>query len=580
MLKSLGVDQLTLKDRLSSMDHEKAQHYEIMYHRHLNAVVKRSDEAHACEQYLIGQNFSQTIEDELTGQLPFNEADFEKYNGGPQGPFYSEPPCLLDIAENSPLHKNQILAQIALIRCGKAGATLQEWGKALSRLKENCTLDDTLSWESALIYGHWRLRLGPIGSSVEIPQRAIDIALAVLQNNTASVYKPWAALTLFSFRTKLSETDREQVNHLVEKAVSSTDDELALSAAVATGQKGPLLKAIEDNDDWRQLVAALALANANASELLPYLENFSGEILIKIISRCSCPAPSHWQSTLLKLAKKQPEPVKLLRLGHITLSENDALDLSSFAVAKNDKDLMAYLLDFGCEDPRTISNGISLIFEPKFSKHWYRLSKRIPLNTIDFSRVTNEDSDSLTVLAQLSRIQVEEHRSEDFYRHSIQRMLSDPFGDTLDYWADIVLLAAKLDSDRFNFAPQTVCEYFDNADQFTKLLIDFIHRRLRADRAFSSCDNWLEGFLKTYTQDSFLGLCEISQSQFIEAMFKIIEAESLSTYLRASAASSLYPGSLSTEIRSHTLDYIHHIIEMGLDSDIRYHLDKIIEDAQ
>jgi hypothetical protein len=261
MLKSLGVDQLTLKDRLSSMDTEQTQHYESMYQRHLNAVVKRGEEAQACEPYLVGRSFSRSIEDELTGKLPFNEADFGIYNGGPQGPFSSEAPCLLDIAQNSPLQQNQILALVALIRCGKAGATTQDWGKALCRLEEEVhTLAEASRWESALVYGHWRLLLGPIGDRIAIPQRAIDVARAVLQNNAATAYKPWAALTLLSSRTglsELSETERDQVNSLAEKAASSTDNELAFSASVAIGQTGPLLKAIDtkmNGGGWLRLL--------------------------------------------------------------------------------------------------------------------------------------------------------------------------------------------------------------------------------------------------------------------------------------------------------------------------------------
>ncbi|MEJ2611318.1 MAG: zinc ribbon domain-containing protein [Candidatus Thiodiazotropha sp.] len=583
ILKSLGIDQLTLKDRLSSMDSEQVQHYESMYHRHLNAVIKRGEEAQACEPYLIGHNFFRSIEDELTGQLPFNEADFKKYNGGPQGPFSSEPACLLDIVKNSPLQQNQILAQVALIRCGKAGATTQDWWKALDRLEKINTLDDAFSWESALIYGHWRLLLGPIGDRIiEKPQRVIDIARAVLQNNAATVYKPWAALILLSFcTTRLSESERDQVNSLAEKAASSTDNELAFSASVAIGQAaptGPLLKAIEDKDEWRQLVAALALAKANSSELLPYLEKFSDENLIKIISRCPRQIPVHWKSTLLKLVKTRPDPYELLRLERITLSENDILELSNMAVAKNDQSLMAYLIESGCNESRVILNGVSLIFESKFTNSWNILSEKVPLRIVDFTSVTHGNSDQQTVLTQLSRIQVEEHLSKEFYRLSIGQMLSTSFSDkALNDWAYIVQLAIKLDSDHLNFAPQTVLDYFDSNDQFISLLADFIDRLISSKEYIHNRDKWLQYFLKAYTQELFLELSQDSQIQFTESMLKLVATKSLQTYLRSSAASSLYPNSLPTEIRSKTLNAINQIIGSGLDYDIRYYLEKAIE---
>jgi hypothetical protein len=579
MLKSLGIDQLSLKDRLASMDPEQVQHYESMYHRHLNAVVKRGDEAQACEPYLIGQNFSQVIEDELTGKLPFNEADFNIFDGGPQGPFYAEPGCLEDIAQNSPLHKNQILALVALIRCGKAGATIQDWGKALGRLQEEYALDQAVSWESALIYGHWRLLLGPVGDKIQVPQRAIDISRAVLQDNSAIIYKPWAALTLLSSRTGLSESEKDQVKSLAEKAALSTDDELAFSAAISIGQPGPLLKAIEDKEEWRQLVAALALAQLHSSDLLPHLENFSDQNLQTILAKCPSPAPANWHGTLMKLVKTRPNPVDILRLERITLSENNILELSSLAIAKNDKELMAYLIESGCDDSRLIQNGISLIFEPDFNNAWNRLSSKVPLKTMDFAGVTNNDPDQQSVLAQLSRIQVQEHLSEEFYRLSIQRLLSAPFNDVLDNWAYILLLAARLDSDRFNFLPQTICDHYDNPDQFTHLLSDFIRRRLIHEERFSSCDDWLQGFLGAYTEVQFLDLSPDTQIQFSESMLNLVETESLSTYLRASAASCLYPNLLPSEFQPRVINEIHRIIDSKLDYDIQYHLDKAIENS-
>jgi hypothetical protein len=83
---------------------------------------------------------------------------------------------------------------------------------------------------------------------------------------------------------------------------------------------------------------------------------------------------------------------------------------------------------------------------------------------MDFSGVINNDPDQQAVLTQLSRIQVQKHLSEAFYQLSIQQLLSAPFNDTLDNWAYIVLLAAKLDSIRFNFTPQAICYYYDNPD--------------------------------------------------------------------------------------------------------------------
>ena len=288
MLKALGVDQLSLALRLGAMDPEQLETYSRLYMRHLNAVSKRSEEAGVCQSFLVNQEFDLALEEELNPRIPFDDANLSLLDGGPQGPFTPELKTLHVIAVQSPIPNNRLLATLALIRTGAYPYGSAPWRDAWRTVGTCLCAETPLAVEAALLHGHWRITHGTTQLRVGLPLSAQQFALVALVH---PMYRLWAAVTLASYSIQCDESVRSQIDDLVEKALTTDDPDLALSAAATRGVPALLVRELKAQDTTRGFAAALALARLGAADLVPFLERAADEILLALVRAAPAPAP-------------------------------------------------------------------------------------------------------------------------------------------------------------------------------------------------------------------------------------------------------------------------------------------------
>ncbi len=153
MLKSAGVDRFSLAQRLREMDPEQLENLNRIYDTQRVVVMRRVDEARLCETWLLQRGFAESLEEQLIRLLPAPKDRLDALASGPAGPFLHRSDLLPEIAIESPVKTNRILASIALLHLGRFSR--RDFAAVVGGLEA----DSAVATESAFAIAHWRVRL-------------------------------------------------------------------------------------------------------------------------------------------------------------------------------------------------------------------------------------------------------------------------------------------------------------------------------------------------------------------------------------------------------------------------------------
>jgi hypothetical protein len=152
MLKDAGTDRFTVPRLLGELDPEQVENFSRIYQRHAVAAARQADDVHFLERFLVQKAWSAQVEDDLVGQLPWDDRTLAAM---------SAPPLRADddlarveeIGRTTPLPVSRSLATLARVR-------LDDW----TAVDDACRLlacgDPLLEGEAALALSGWRVRYG------------------------------------------------------------------------------------------------------------------------------------------------------------------------------------------------------------------------------------------------------------------------------------------------------------------------------------------------------------------------------------------------------------------------------------
>lgn len=581
MLKALGVDQLSLPSRLGEMDPEQLETYSRLYARHMNAVNKRSEEARVCQSFLVNQEFDLALVEELSPRIPFDDANLALLDGGPQGPFTPELETLRAIAAHSPIQNNRLLATLALIRSGSFPYGSPPWRDAW-QAAETCLCAGTpLALEAALLYGHWRLTHGATQLRIGLPLSAQQLALDALQHPK---YRFWAAVTLASYSIQCSEALRSEINDLVEKALTTHDADLSLSAAVTRGVPALLVRELKAQDATRGIAAALALARRGAADLVPFLERAADEILLALVRAAPDPVPVAWQPCLLKRLQSGSSKLQEVLLEHITLDANDFRDLAEHAKLRDNKTLLCALIrkadDLNLR-PLLRTALDSGLFTQDYATVWREVAKRIQLRVENFSAVRRGNADQRTLFAWIARLQIDTFHSRDFFQAVLQDLLESTDSAVANELASTLTFAQNERSGEaiFSFSPANLGEYFPDSALFYSNFIRLLQLALpnHGTERPHYLHDWLLLFVKELDEQAFSRLPPLFVTSLYDALLSLAEDNDVNLYLRADAVGALFPVSLPNEVKQEIVARLKSLKMRGLSYDLVYRIDIALE---
>ena len=236
MLKEAGTDRFTVPRLLRELDPEQVEDFTRIYQRHAVAVARHVDEAGFLERFLVQKAWSSALDDELAGQLPWDDRTLAAMSGPPL-PATDDLGTAVAIGRSSPLPRTRSLAALARLR-------LDDWsagGDAESLLRSG---DPALRAEAALALSGWRVRFG---RGLPDDTRELIEALRSLQ---AAAGTPLLA-AVAAVRIALLTADPEAVPP---DAVGHADAEVAFTAALVRGDVDRLRSAL--SGDLLERVAA------------------------------------------------------------------------------------------------------------------------------------------------------------------------------------------------------------------------------------------------------------------------------------------------------------------------------------
>jgi hypothetical protein len=245
MLKAAGVDQFSIASKLADLDNDHVEHLTRMYQKQATVVTRHVDDLRFVEQHLINNGWSDELDDELTAQLPMDEASLSALSTPvPKGPVDNTADRMRALILSTPFRSISLLAAVAVVRNGwvtdadQADLAEQALGSDDFRLND----------DAALAFGHWRTLHMPMRMVTD--SKLIDALITCTRKNDAAI-----ALRL------LGQDDEVDVSLL-----ASTDPDQAFAAALALGAIEPLSAAL--HDPLRRYAAARSLARNNHESLL------------------------------------------------------------------------------------------------------------------------------------------------------------------------------------------------------------------------------------------------------------------------------------------------------------------------
>ncbi len=163
MLKDAGVDRFGVPRMLVDLDRQQIENFINIYNRHAAAMTRHVDHMRFLERFLQRKDWSEAVETELIGQLPWQEERLEALSLPPDP---AERPAAIGmsrpeslalaryISQNSPVHVVRSLATLVRL-------LLEDWDAYRDAKSVFGTRDPQLFGEAALALTHWRVVYGP-----------------------------------------------------------------------------------------------------------------------------------------------------------------------------------------------------------------------------------------------------------------------------------------------------------------------------------------------------------------------------------------------------------------------------------
>jgi hypothetical protein len=317
MLKSAGVDRLSLVQRLRELDPEQAATFTLIYNAQLAVVTRRVEEARYAEARLLQRGFAPRVEEMLVPGLPLEPDSLARLAAGPGTLDGEEPDVLCAIASASPVALTRELAALALLRLGRFRAAHQCAGRSLE------SNDPAVALEAALAFAHWRARLEPW----ERDPVALDrwrLVQAAEPVDPRSPLRPWAAAAIAlawfgpyqavpdpperpSMRPSGAPRDATPPEWLREELVAglaSRDPDLRLSCAMALGDDCAIAPLLASEDPQARDIARRYLAARSSPAIAPVLLQAPEEICVEILCALRPPLPQPLEDAVLRLASR------------------------------------------------------------------------------------------------------------------------------------------------------------------------------------------------------------------------------------------------------------------------------------
>lgn len=238
MLRSVGVDQLSIPDRLAALEPDQTANYTRLYQRQSALVSLVVDDASFAERFLHRRGWAARLDDELTRQLPFDDDGALPLRTSGDVPV-DDVARLTALVGSASVPLVRTMAAVALVRLARADRDALDlarsalWGS-----------DPTLAEAAAMACAHWR----PQHGGLDLPgSREL---LEVLGRS-----EPSDAVLLA--RATLGDTVE-----LSAALLGSVDGDDAFAVALVTGRVDELAAALSVPE--RRFAAAAALARHGA----------------------------------------------------------------------------------------------------------------------------------------------------------------------------------------------------------------------------------------------------------------------------------------------------------------------------
>ncbi|MEN7546445.1 zinc ribbon domain-containing protein [Rapidithrix thailandica] len=289
MLKSLGVDQLQLTEKLGEINDAQLQNYERLYNKQLAEVYRRVDEVRLAEKYLVLKHYSSRLENDLVVQLPMNEAQLEELSQGPMLQLENNPEALSKVIEHSSLTFCRDLAVLASFY--RQDQPLPFIGNIdlNTFLPEHIQNNTFLAQEAALLLGSAKSMTVDLKSDWMFQHVAkIEDLLTPLLN--VPRVQQYAALALLRLHRDtahpFTQTNLERLKELAEDALRSNIAEVQLSAATLLQHDEVLVNFITTESTslphWQEQFAIQQLIQ-NRSAVLTRVKDSQGILPLQII---------------------------------------------------------------------------------------------------------------------------------------------------------------------------------------------------------------------------------------------------------------------------------------------------------
>jgi len=282
ILKSLGVDQLQLTQKLSELQSIKLEQYRNQYNQHYAFVELARQDLRRIEEMLVirGQEKFTALDDELIPNIPFAEAYLEKCQAYAK---QDAPQHNADfLAKRHHFHSevNRTFAELAYYRLYPFPEDL-DWEQAALTIKNSIASPNILySQEALLFFSHINSFLAPIPWEVmqeaaqeltigekTFIEHCLDTTDKLLERSYLRPYVAVAITHLLQACDFKAEPKYNRYGQLAKEALDHQDAYLRLAAGLLF-EEGEVIKKIARRDD--ELTApAIEWLIANKPELLP-----------------------------------------------------------------------------------------------------------------------------------------------------------------------------------------------------------------------------------------------------------------------------------------------------------------------
>jgi len=314
MLLAAGIDQIKLKDRLNELDASKLDHYHRQYQKHEKVMRDRVAELELCEPYLVKDQYSRELEEELTSKMPFSSELLAQLSVGPEVLKANGNAPLHDIAKNSPIPSTRFFATLGLLKAPELSLGAREAQLLLTDVINTALTseDQNLVIEAIAALGHWNMGTNTIGLAVigdEHQQiKLLDKIFPLLgtapdSDNCPAFIQSWLAITAAKTATyqngMLIKEAYERVTHLIQAGLEQySDSDFIISSAVLLNDHGYLYNSLIDQGAAKAPYDNPKVNAAKNDFLVDKLTQARSPLLVNLLRK-----NSEWRNPVLNIVK-------------------------------------------------------------------------------------------------------------------------------------------------------------------------------------------------------------------------------------------------------------------------------------